>query len=209
MTWGGLALTILMGSVACSAVSRADDWSTVTAEEFSRQLGNATGYFVLSRLLRDHAVERGASASVILLGSMYGVVGSYPDAYEDICAASPVAYTSHIGGLMRDGWKVLGQRYAVPVKISGHAALLGLSFEHEQAAALGTLLTARMLDRGFLTGSGFYPSYAHKEHHVTQYFAALEPTFTELADAIREGDVLQRLQSIGVPVRHTGFARLT
>ena len=119
------------------------------------------------------------------------------------------AHTSHIGGLMRDGWKFLGQRYAVPVKISGHAALLGLSFEHEQAAALGTFLTARMLDRGFLTGSGFYPSYAHKEHHVTQYFAALEPTFTELADAIREGDVLQRLQSIGVPVRHTGFARLT
>ncbi len=24
-----------------------------------------------------------------------------------------------------------------------------------------------------------------------------------------EGDVLQRLQTIGVPVRHTGFARLT
>ncbi len=118
-------------------------------------------------------------------------------------------HTNRIGGLMRDGWKSLGQRYSVPVKISGHAALLGLSFDHEQATALGTLLTARMLDRGFLTGSGFYPSYAHKEQHVTQYLAALDPTFAELADAIREGDVLQRLQSIGVSVRHTGFARLT
>lgn len=66
-----------------------------------------------------------------------------------------------------------------------------------------------MLARGFLTGSGFYPSYSHKEHHVTQYLAALEPVFAELADAIRQGDVQQRLQSIGVPVRHTGFARLT
>lgn len=76
------------------------DWSTVTAEEFSRQLGNATGYFVLSRLLRDHAVERGAPASVILLGSMYGVVGSYPDAYEDVCSASPVAYHALKGGIV-------------------------------------------------------------------------------------------------------------
>ena len=42
--------------------------------------------------MRDHAVERKASASVIMLGSMYGLVGSYPDAYEDICPASPVAY---------------------------------------------------------------------------------------------------------------------
>lgn len=84
-----------------------------------------------------------------------------------------------------------------------------LSFDHEQAAALGTLLTARMLQRGFLTGSGFYPSFAHKEHHITRYLAALEPVFTELAEAIRLGDVQQRLQSISVPVRHTGFARLT
>lgn len=119
------------------------------------------------------------------------------------------AHTSYIGGLMRDGWKNLGERYAVPVKISGHRALLGLSFEHEQAAALGTLLTARMLDRGFLTGGGFYPSFAHKKQHVAQYLDALEPTFAELADTIRAGDVLPKLQAIGLTVRHTGFARLT
>ncbi len=76
------------------------DWSTVTAEEFSRQIGNATGYFVLSKLLRDQAVERHVPASVILLGSMYGVVGSYPDAYEGICSASPVAYHALKGGIV-------------------------------------------------------------------------------------------------------------
>ena len=76
------------------------DWSTVKAEEFSRHLENATGYFVLSKLLHDHAVERGAPASVILLGSMYGMVGSYPDAYAEICAASPVAYHTLKGGLI-------------------------------------------------------------------------------------------------------------
>jgi len=79
----------------------AADWTTITAEEFSRQLGNATGYFVLSRLLRDHAVQRHAPASLILLGSMYGVVGSYPDAYAGLCTASPVAYHALKGSIVQ------------------------------------------------------------------------------------------------------------
>ncbi len=119
------------------------------------------------------------------------------------------AYTSRIGDLMRAGWQSLGERFAVPVKVSGHAALLHLSFEHDQAAALGTLLTTRMLDRGFLTGSGFYPSWAHKEQHIAEYLAAAEPVFAELAEAIQLGDVMQRLDAVGVPVRHSGFKRLT
>lgn len=77
------------------------DWSTVTPEQFSRQIANLTGYFVLSRLFRDHAVARNASGSLILLGSMYGVVGSYPDAYEGVCAASPVAYHALKGGIVQ------------------------------------------------------------------------------------------------------------
>lgn len=78
----------------------ANDWTTVTAEQFNRQLANATGYFLLARLLRDHAVKRGASASIIMLGSMYGQVASYPDAYEGICAASPVAYHALKGSIV-------------------------------------------------------------------------------------------------------------
>lgn len=76
------------------------DWTTVTAEQFNRQLANATGYFLLARLLRNHAVERQASASIVLLGSMYGQVASYPDAYEGVCPASPVAYHALKGGIV-------------------------------------------------------------------------------------------------------------
>lgn len=70
----------------------AADWSTVTPEQFSRHLANATGYFELARLVRNNAVERKLHASIVMLGSMYGVVGSYPDAYDGVCPASPVAY---------------------------------------------------------------------------------------------------------------------
>lgn len=77
------------------------DWSTVTGEQFQRQLGNLTGYFLLARRLREHAVARAHPASIILLGSMYGVVGSYPEAYAGVCAASPVAYHALKGGIVQ------------------------------------------------------------------------------------------------------------
>ncbi len=78
----------------------AEDWTTVSAEQFNRQLGNATGFFLLARHLRDHAVKQEAPASIIMIGSMYGVVGSYPDAYQDIGNASPVGYHTLKGGIV-------------------------------------------------------------------------------------------------------------
>ncbi len=81
--------------------ANAADWTSVSAAEFSRQLDNATGYFVLSKLLRDHAVERQVPANIVLVGSMYGIVGSYPDAYAGICSASPVAYQALKGSIIQ------------------------------------------------------------------------------------------------------------
>jgi gluconate 5-dehydrogenase len=78
-----------------------NDWTTVTAEQFTRHLANATGYFLLARLARDHAVSRKAPASIVMLGSMYGQVASYPDAYEGIYPASPVAYHALKGGIVQ------------------------------------------------------------------------------------------------------------
>lgn len=118
------------------------------------------------------------------------------------------SHTERIGGLMRDLWQACGRRYNVLVKVFGHPALLHLGFEHAEAAALGTFFTVRMLDRGFLAGSGFYPSLAHTERHIEQYGQAADPVFAELAEAIDAGDVLQRLQQSGCSVRHSGFARL-
>lgn len=70
------------------------DLTDVSFEEFARHQVNNAGYFELARLLRNHAVERSAGGNVINVGSMYGQVGSYPDAYEGLCVASPVAYHS-------------------------------------------------------------------------------------------------------------------
>ena len=79
----------------------ASDWKDATAEDFTAQLENCTGYFGMARRMREHAVERGAPASIIMLGSMYGLVGSYPDAYDGVCAASPVAYHALKGAVLQ------------------------------------------------------------------------------------------------------------
>lgn len=76
------------------------DLFSITPDQFQDHFSNATGYFLLARQMRDHAVERGVPASVVLIGSMYGVVGSYPDAYEGICDASSVAYHAQKGAIV-------------------------------------------------------------------------------------------------------------
>lgn len=92
---GHLDILVNNGHEALSA-----DWRTVTADEFSRQLSNATGYFLLARKLRDHATSLNRPASIVMIGSMYGVVGSYPDVYEGLDSASPAAYHALKGGVV-------------------------------------------------------------------------------------------------------------
>jgi len=78
-----------------------EDWATVDFAGFNRQLANATGYFLLARRLRNHIVARRAAGTVVMLGSMYGLVGSYPEVYEGVSSASPVAYHALKGGVVQ------------------------------------------------------------------------------------------------------------
>ncbi len=77
------------------------DLTDCTYEEFVKQQRNTAAYFILARMLCNHAISRRGSGSVIMLGSMYGQVASYPDAYEGLGMASPVAYHAHKGGTIQ------------------------------------------------------------------------------------------------------------
>lgn len=78
----------------------AHDLTDASAEDFDKVLKNSTGYFLLARHLRDHVAKRGAVGNIVMIGSMYGQVASYPDAYDGICAASPVSYHALKGGII-------------------------------------------------------------------------------------------------------------
>jgi len=93
---GKLDILVNNGLEACGK-----DLTNVTFDEFLRHQGNTAGYFCLSRHFRNHIVERNASGNIVMLGSMYGLVGSYPDAYSGVAPFSPVAYHAHKGGTLQ------------------------------------------------------------------------------------------------------------
>jgi gluconate 5-dehydrogenase len=78
-----------------------EDWTNIKRDTFNKQLVHATAYFELARLVRDGAVAANRSASVVMMASMYGLVGSYPEAYHELGPASSVAYHALKGGIVQ------------------------------------------------------------------------------------------------------------
>ncbi len=115
------------------------------------------------------------------------------------------AHIGKLGEMVMSGWRSLTETHGIAAKITGHPQLPSMSFEHEKAAALQTLLTVRMMDRGFLAAGACALTLAHEERHVENYLSALDEVLEELAAAIDSDDIESR---IGGPVKHTGFARL-
>jgi NAD(P)-dependent dehydrogenase (short-subunit alcohol dehydrogenase family) len=79
----------------------AHDWTNVTFDEFLRHQANIAGYFELSRHLHRHLTSRVVAGSIVMLGSMYGMVASYPEVYQDVSSASPAAYHALKGGVLQ------------------------------------------------------------------------------------------------------------
>ena len=115
-------------------------------------------------------------------------------------------HLKRIGTFLRDGLREVADHAGVRLKLAGHPAITTISFEHPANLALQTLLTARLLERGILSGGVFYGSLAHEREHVERYLEAVRPVFVELAQAIENGDIEERICG---PVRHMGFARIT
>ncbi|MEM7029549.1 MAG: SDR family oxidoreductase [Chloroflexota bacterium] len=79
----------------------APDIDTATAEDFDKAYHTGvTAYFILARDVAQHLRERNVPGSIINIGSMYGVVASYPDAYEGLSANSPPNYHGLKGGVI-------------------------------------------------------------------------------------------------------------
>lgn len=80
----------------------APDIATATAEDFDRAYHTGvTAYFLLAREVANHLRSRNAAGSIINIASMYGVVASYPDAYEGLPVNSPPNYHGLKGGVVQ------------------------------------------------------------------------------------------------------------
>lgn len=110
-----------------------------------------------------------------------------------------------VGAAVQAGWRAAAEEVGLAVRIHGIAPLSHLRFV-EQPQPSVTLFTQLMLDRGFLAGGSFYPSFAHQDEHVEEYLAAVRTVFAEIRAAQDAGPVQAALRG---PVAHTGFTRLT
>ena len=172
---------------------------------FAKATGN--GYPVSAVIGRREAMD-GAHRSFISSTFWTDAIG--PTAamatIEKMQRVDVPEHVDTIGRRYRDGVAGLATEHGVPLSFRGHPALVYASFGHEDAEALQTLWTTRMLERGFLVAAGYYPSLAHEERHVDLCLDASEDVFRELGELVDSGGVRERL---GSPVKHSGFRRLS
>ena len=110
-----------------------------------------------------------------------------------------------VGKAVRQKWSDAAADAGLEIRISGIEPLSHLEFVADPAPLM-TLFTQEMLDRGFLAGSAFYSTYAHREQHIAAYGENVCAVFKKLATAAREGKTKSLLRG---GVKHSGFQRLT
>jgi len=86
-----------------------------------------------------------------------------------------------------------------------HPCSRHFKFEHELADALKILYIQQMLKRGFPAGMSIYMTLSHTDEIIDGYITAIDQVFSEIADALRKGNVEKQLKG---PVALSGFRRL-
>lgn len=110
-----------------------------------------------------------------------------------------------IGTQIQSGWRAAATRAKLAITVSGMPPLSHFSFNYQDGQTIRTLFTQIMLGKGFLATNAFYAAHAHQPDHVRSYLEAVDEAFGEIAEALNQNDVAQRLKG---PIAHTGFRRL-
>jgi len=172
---------------------------------FAKALGNG---FPIGAIIGNRQVMQAAQSTFI--SSTFWTEGVGPAAavacVKKMMEVDAPSHLKNIGSQVTEGWRSLAAKHRLPILTPGRPQAAVLSIDHPESAALTTLMTARMLQHGFLAGAAFNATMAHEPRHVESYLAALDGVFAELAEAITKNDIAAR---IGGPVKHSGFARLT
>lgn len=106
---------------------------------------------------------------------------------------------------IRLGWQRLADKHELGIEHWGLPALTGYSFSSTNALAYKTLVTQKMLEKGFLASNSVYVCTEHTPEIVSEYFSLLDPIFSLIKEC-EEGRDLKSL--LDGPVSHSGFKRL-
>jgi glutamate-1-semialdehyde 2,1-aminomutase len=102
-------------------------------------------------------------------------------------------------------WKILAEKYEIPIEISGLPALVNFNLPVDNWLKYKTLITQEMLKKGFLASNSVYVCTEHTENICNAYFEALDPIFSTISDC-ENGQNIDNL--LDGSVCDTGFNRL-
>lgn len=110
------------------------------------------------------------------------------------------------GTMIQNGWKELADKHGIDISIMGIKPLSYFAFNYLNEKEVKTLFIQEMLEFGFMSTTGYYASYAHKESDVKEYLEAVNKVFEKISKAINSNEVNKLLHS---EICHGGFKRLT
>jgi glutamate-1-semialdehyde 2,1-aminomutase len=172
---------------------------------FAKALGNG---HPIGAIIGTRAAMEGANTSFI--SSTYWTESVGPVAalatIKKMREVNLPAHVEKIGLMVIGYWDTSAKKHDLPVDTSNcYPCLAHFKFNHPQGEELRTLYTQLMLDRGFLAGTGIYPTLAHTEAIMALYGKAIDEVFAVIAGALAKGTVKDMLKG---PVAHSGFKRL-
>ena len=116
------------------------------------------------------------------------------------------AHVDLMGRRVIEVWSKHFQSHALPLNIDDtYPCFASFSIAHELAKELRVFFVQEMLSRGFLAANIVYLTMAHNEDNLVAYDQAVGDVFGLMADALKKGDVADRLKG---PVATEGFRRL-
>jgi len=171
---------------------------------FGKTLGN--GYAITAVIGREEVMQ---AAQATFISSTFWTERIGPSAALAALTVMREEDAPHrvheIGTEVQHRWLQLADESNLEITVGELPALANFTVSGLDPIAVRTLITARMLEQGYLTGVNLYASVAHTPEILEGYFAALAPVFTELANM--DQDALEAALPDG-PAQ-TGFRRLT
>lgn len=110
------------------------------------------------------------------------------------------------GKMIQEAWKKLAKKHGIKISIMGIYPLSYFSFNYKNSLELKTLFIQEMLKKGFLSTTGYYASFAHKQKDIKKYLIAVDEVFLFLKKALELNKVNEYIES---EICHDGFKRLT
>ena len=171
---------------------------------FGKALGN--GYSITAIIGRREIME---SAQSTFISSTFWTERIGPTAaiktLEVMEREKTWELITNMGSKIRKLWQKLADNYKLNIIHSGLPSLASFMIDSKNSIAYKTLITQKMLAKGFLAGNSIYVCTKHTEEIIDQYFEVLDEIFKLIKECEDGRDIKTILKG---DICNTGFKRL-